>query len=112
MQYAQRLDEMERRFEELTAQMANPAVISDSDLYRKTTKAQSELSDVVSKYREYKHVRNNLDEGRAMLNESDPEMREMAQDEVQRLQPRIESIQEELKFMLLPKDPLDDKNVV
>ena len=55
---------MERRFDELTAQMADPAVISDSDAYRKVTKAQSELSETVSKYREYKHVKHNLDEGR------------------------------------------------
>lgn len=112
MEYAQRLDGMERRFDELTSQMADPVVISDSDAYRKVTKAQSELSDTVGKYREYKHVKHNLDEGRAMLTETDPELRQMAQDEVARLAPELEKIEAELKVLLLPKDPLDEKNVV
>ncbi len=103
---------MERRFDALNAQMADPAVISDSDLYRKTTKAHSELSDAVIKYREYKTVRRNLEEGRSMLTESDPDLREMAQDEVRRLEPLMGEIEEELKILLLPKDPLDEKNVV
>ncbi len=112
MEYAERLNELDRRFEALTAQMADPAVIADSDLYRKTTKAQSEISDVVGKYREYKHVKHNLDEGKAMLAESDLDLREMATEEVARLEPEIARIEADLKFMLLPKDPLDEKNVV
>ncbi len=112
MEYAERLNELDRRFEALTAQMADPAVIADSDLYRKTTKAQSDISDVVAKYREYKHVKHNLDEGKAMLAEADPDLREMAAEEVARLEPEIARIEADLKFMLLPKDPLDEKNVV
>ena len=87
-------------------------MINDSDTYRKVTKAQSALSDSVGKYREYKHVKHNLDEGRAMLAETDPELRQMAQDEVERLTPQLIKIEEELKVMLIPKDPLDEKNVV
>src|SRR5450759_5024223 len=112
MLYAKRLDEAEKRFDEPTRQMADPAVISDSETYRKTSKAHSDLAEVVGKYRDYKHIRQNLDEGRGMLGETDPELRQMAEEEVQRLEPELARIEEELKVLLLPKDPLDEKNIV
>ncbi|MDQ6760688.1 MAG: peptide chain release factor 1 [Acidobacteriota bacterium] len=112
MNYGQKLEQIEARFQDLTNQMADPAVINDSDTYRKTSKTQSELSEIVAKYREYKRVRQNLEEGRSMLEDSDPELRQMASEEVARLEPAMQRIDEELKVLLLPKDPLDDKNVV
>jgi peptide chain release factor 1 len=112
MQYRPKLDEMERRYEELTAQMADPAVINDSAQYRKITKAQSELSEIVGKYREWKTAHQNLEEGRVMLDDSDPDLREMARDEVTRLEPQLAEFEHQLKVMLLPKDPNDDKNIV
>ena len=110
MQYRPKLDEMERRYEELTAQMADASVISDSAQYRKVTKAQSELADIVLKYREWKAVNENLEQARAMQN--DPELAEMAEDEILQLQPQLAEIEQELKIALLPKDPNDDKNIV
>src|SRR6266849_1103417 len=101
MQYAQRLDEMERRFEALTVQMADPAVINDSQQYRK-----------VGKYRQWKAASGNLAEARSMINESDPELRTMAQEEIAKLEPLLVKYEEELKIFLLPKDPNDDKNIV
>jgi peptide chain release factor 1 len=112
MQYAQRLDDIERRFDDLTRQMADPAVINDPDAYRKIAKQQSDLTEVVSKYREYKRARQNYDEARQMIDDSDPELRGMAAEEVARLEPELARIEEELKILLLPKDPLDEKNVV
>src|SRR5271166_3524492 len=112
MQYSQRLDDTEKKFESLTAQMADPAVISDGDAYKKIAKTRSELEEVVNKYREYKHVDHNLQEARGMLEETDPELRQMAQDEVQRLEPELARIESELRILLLPKDPNDEKNVV
>src|SRR6185437_5515868 len=112
MEYTQRLDEIERRFDSLTQQMADPAIINDSDTYRKTAKSQSELEEVVARYREYKQVSRNLEEGRSMLNETDPELRQMAIDEVARLEPELARIEEQLKILLLPKDPNDEKNIV
>src|SRR6266851_5640447 len=112
MQYRQRLDETERRFEALTAQMTDPAIINDPSQYRKIAKAQNDLSEVVSKYREWKAANQHLDEARPMLNESDPELRAMAQEEVAKLEPQLARFEEELKFLLLPKDPNDDKNIV
>ena len=112
MQFAQRLDDIEARYDDLTRQMADPAVIGDSDLYRKTSKAQSDLSEVVAKYREWKRADQNLSEARTMLNETDPELRQMAEEEVARLEPQLQQYEEELKVLLLPKDPNDEKNVV
>src|SRR5260370_39757805 len=92
--------------------MADPVLISDSETYRKTAKSRSELEEVVTKYREYKHVRHNFDEAKQMLEDPDAELRQMAVDEVHRLEPELQRIEEELKVLLLPKDPLDEKNVV
>jgi peptide chain release factor 1 len=112
MQYTQKLDQLEKHFEELTAQMADPAVISDGDQYRKISKAHSDLSEVVGKYREYRQAASELQEARGMLAESDPDMRELAALEIERLEPAITQIEEDLKLLLLPKDPLDEKDVV
>jgi peptide chain release factor 1 len=112
MQFAQKLEHLEKRFQALTDQMADPAVISDSDQYRKVTKAQSELSDIVSKYREWKKAADALSQARAMLQESDPDLRQMAEEEIVKLEPEMVQIEEDLKILLLPKDPNDEKNVV
>jgi peptide chain release factor 1 len=112
MQYQKKLDDIERRFEELTAQMADNAVISDSALYRKVSKQQSDMSDMVNKYREWKSANRNLQEVRPMLEETDAELRTMAQEEVARLEPLLAQYEEELKVLMLPKDPLDEKDVV
>ena len=112
MQFAQKLDQLEKRFDELTQQMADPSIISDADQYRKVAKAQSELSDLVAKYREWKKVEDSLAQARPMLQEKDPELKEMAQMEIAQLEPEKLRIEEELRVLLLPKDPNDDKNVV
>ena len=112
MQYQQKLDDIERKFEDLNRQMADPAVIGDSAQYRKVSKAHNELAEIVSKYREWKTASRNLEEARPMLAESDPELRGMAAEEVARLEPRIAQIEDDLKILLLPKDPLDEKDVV
>jgi peptide chain release factor 1 len=112
MQFAQKLAELEARHDDLTRQMADPAVISDSDTYRKTAKAQSDLTEIVTRYRDWKQAKQNLDDARQMLNEADPDLRQMAQEEVQQLEPEVARYEEELKVLLLPKDPNDEKNVV
>ncbi|MDE3197192.1 MAG: peptide chain release factor 1 [Acidobacteriota bacterium] len=112
MQYAKKLDQIEAHFEELTSQMADPAVIGDGDTYRKVAKAHSDLSEIVAKYREYKQNAGQFEQARAMLSESDPDLRELAQLEIERLEPLLAEIEQELKILLLPKDPNDEKDVV
>jgi peptide chain release factor 1 len=112
MQYTRKLDDLEKHFEEVTLQMADPAVISDGDQYRKVSKAHSDLAEVVGKYREYKNAASQLEQARAMMAEPDPEMRDLAQLEIERLEPEIEQIEQDLKILLLPRDPNDEKDIV
>jgi len=112
MQYRQKLEDIEKRFEELTSQMADPAIINDPSEYRKVTKAQSELQDVVGKFREWKKADADLAEAKSMLGESDAALRGMAEEEVARLEPEITELEHQLKILLLPKDPNDDKNIL
>jgi peptide chain release factor 1 len=112
MQFSQRLNDIEARFDAVTRQMADPAVIADGEAYRKISKTRSELEDVVAKYQDYKLAKRNYDEARSMVDDPDPELRQMAADEIARLEPELVRIEEDLKVLLLPKDPLDEKNVV
>jgi peptide chain release factor 1 len=109
----ERLDQIEARYEELTRALASPEVISDSAKYQKTAKAHSEITSVVEKYREYKDLTRGIAESKGVLaEEKDPEMRAYAQEELDKLVARVASVEEELKILLLPKDPNDEKNVI
>ena len=110
MLISQKLDQLDRRFSELTEQMADPSVISDGERYRKVAKEQSSIEELVLKYRECRRLEGELVQARAML--QDPEMREMAVEEVARLEPAITVLDEEIKVLLLPRDPNDEKDVV
>ncbi|MBV8553580.1 MAG: peptide chain release factor 1 [Acidobacteriaceae bacterium] len=112
MQYIDRLEQAEARYNELTAKMADPAVINDPDEYRKVSKAHSELTELVTKFLEWKKVDQELRDARVMLEETDPDLRQMAELEVTRLEPELAAIEHELQILLLPKDPNDEKNVV
>ena len=99
MQFVPRLQQLEKRFDELTQQMADPSVISDADQYRKVTKAQSEISELVAKFREWKKVEDSLSQARPMLQEPDPELKAMAEQEVAELEPEKLQLEEQLKVM-------------
>ncbi len=109
----ERLDQIEARYEELTQALATPEVIHDSSKYQKTAKAHSDMTPVVEKYREYKDLKKGIAESRAVLaDEKDAEMRAYAQEELTQLEARVATVEEELKVLLLPKDPNDEKDVV
>ncbi len=107
-----RLEQMEQRYDELQGQLSLPEIINDREKYQKAGKALSDLETPVQKFRELKQVRQGLAEARAMLAESDSDMRAMATEEIAALEPREAAIEEELKVLLLPKDPNDEKNVI
>ncbi len=107
-----RLEHMEQRYNELSAQLSLPEVITDHDKYQKAGRALRELEAPVMKFRELKEIRRGLSEARAMLAEADPEMRAMAEEEIASLAPREPVLEEEIKLLLLPKDPNDEKNVI
>ncbi len=109
----ERLDQIESKYDELTQALATPEVISDSARYQKTAKAHSELAPVVEKYREYKDLKRGIAESKAVIaEESDAEMRAYALEELAKLEEHIGKVEEELKVLLIPKDPNDEKNVV
>ena len=105
-----RLEQMEQRYDELSEQMGMPEIINDHEKYQKAGRALRELTEPVAKYRELKQVQAGLAEARAML--SDPDMKEMAEEELAELEPREPLLQEQIKILLLPKDPNDEKNVI
>jgi len=107
-----RLEQTEERYEELGRQLSDPAIVNDQANYRKVSKQHRDLEETVEKYREYRKLRDGVSEAKAMLGESDAEMRAMAEDELATLEPQLAKVEEELKVLLLPKDPNDDKNII
>jgi peptide chain release factor 1 len=109
----ERLDQIEARYEELTQALSTPDITSDSSRYQKTAKAHSEITPMVEKYREFKELRKGISESKALLaDEKDPDLRAYAQEELEKLEPRIAVVEEELRILLLPKDPNDEKDVI
>lgn len=109
----ERLNQIEAKYEELTKALASPEVIGDSSKYQKTAKAHSELSEIVEKYREYKDLQKGIEESKVMVaEESDADLRAYAQEELLRLEERLAAAESELKVLLIPKDPNDEKNVI
>jgi peptide chain release factor 1 len=107
-----RLDQMEARYEELGQQLADPALISDQKKFTEVARSHRELEPVVEKFREYRQVKQGVADAKTMLTEDDAEIREMAEAELLALEPRLAELEEQLKIMLLPKDPNDEKNIV
>ena len=109
----ERLEQIEAKYEELTHALASPEVINDSARYQKTAKAHSELVSVVEKFREHKDLKRGIAESRALAaDETDAEMRAYAQQELAQLEERMARVEEDLKLLLIPKDPNDEKNVI
>src|ERR1700758_565403 len=108
-----RLDQLEARYEELTRALASPEIISDSAKYQKTAKAHSEIAPVVEKHRESKDRKRGIAESRALLaEEKDADMRAYAQEELDKLEVRLGQVEQDLKVLLIPKDPNDEKDVI
>src|ERR1700751_6142035 len=109
----ERLSQIESRYEELTRALASPEVINDSAKYQKTAKAHSELTDIVEKYREYKDLTRGIAESKAVLaDEKDPDMRAYTQEELTQLEARVGQVEADLKVLLIPQDPNDEKDVI
>src|SRR3954469_8989243 len=107
------LENVETKYNELTQALASPEIVSDSARYQKTAKAHSEISEIVEKYREYKDLKRGIAESKTMVAaESDAEMRAMAPEELTSLEARLKAVEDDLKVLLIPKDPNDDKNVI
>ena len=106
----QKLEAVEQRYEELNKKISDPEVIARQDEWKNLMKEHAALVDVVEKYREYKKAQSDLEEAQQMLNDKD--LKELAEMEIDELRNKIPQIEEELKILLIPKDPDDDKNII
>ena len=108
-----KLDDILIHYEELMQELNNPSVTEDQNRFRKLMKEQADLADLVETYTQYKKAKQTVEDSLALLEEeSDEEMREMAKEELSEAKKQIEALEQELKILLLPKDPNDDKNII
>lgn len=108
-----RLDDMLRHYEELMLELNNPSVAEDQRKFRKLMKEQADLAPIVDAYKQYKQAKQDVEDSLVLLDEeSDEEMKELAKEELADAKKRIEELEQELKILLLPKDPNDEKNVI
>jgi len=107
-----RLDQLEARYEDLGRQLSDPNIVSDQENYRKVSKQHRDMEPTVEKFREFRKLNTAISDAKTMLSESDPDIREMAQAELNELEPKLAAVEADLKILLLPKDPNDDKNIV
>ena len=107
-----KLADIERRYIELSDKINDPEVINNNEEWRKLMKEHSDITPIIEKYKEYKETKQAIDDAKEMLNESDEEMRQLAKEELSEATERFEKIKEEIKILLIPKDPNDEKNVI
>jgi peptide chain release factor 1 len=109
----EKLDQIEAKYDELTQQLASPEVHADSGRFQRLAKMHAEMGEMVAKYREWREIEKGHREVKQMAAEADdPEMKQLAQDEQRQLEQHREAVERELKLLLLPKDPNDEKNVL
>lgn len=106
----QKLDDVEKKYEDLTQKISDPDIIAAQNEWKNYMKEHSDLEPIVMKYREYKKVKNSLEEAKEMLN--DPELKELAEMEMLDAKEKLPKLEEELKILLIPKDPDDDKDII
>ena len=104
------LNDVEKRYEELTKLISDPDVISNQNTWRKYMKEHSDLEPIVMKYREYKKVESDLEAAKEMMNDKD--LKDLAEEEMLKAKEKLPKLEEELKILLIPKDPDDDKNII
>lgn len=107
-----KLESLERKFLDLEQELADPTVFNDQDRYRKLTKAHSDLKPVVDIFRQYRELKQNLSDNQELLNDADPDIREMAHEEIKSIEEKLPKLEHDLKVLLLPTDPLDEKNII
>lgn len=110
--YLDKLAAIHERFEYVEESLGNPEIVADMDKFASLNKEYKELKSIVEVYFEYKNLLGNIETAKAALSDNDPDMREMAKEELDSLLPQVEPLEEKIKFLLIPKDPEDSKDVV
>lgn len=107
-----KLDFILEKYEELSMKVSDPDVINNQPLWQKHIKEMGEMEPIVNKYKEYKKAKESVAEAKEMLESGDDELKELAKMELSELEDKIPEMEDELKILLLPKDPNDEKNVI
>src|SRR5579875_4219000 len=107
-----KLDQIEARYKDLGRQLGEPSLLADQKKFQTVAKQHRDLEPTVEKFREYRKLRDAIAEAKAMASDSDADVRAMAEEELAELEPKLPVVEEELKVLLLPKDPNDDKNII
>ena len=108
----EKLRDLEKRYIDLSDKINDPEVISNNEEWRKLMKEHSDIGPIVNKYKEYEQTKQAIEDSKEMLNESDEEMRQLAKEELNENTEKLEQIKEDIKVLLIPKDPNDEKNVI
>ena len=110
---SEKLEQIEARYDEMTQELSSPEILADTGRYQKIAKTHAELAEMVAKYREWKQLEKGLRDAKQLATEADDaEMRQMAHEEMKELEAKLEKAEQELKYLMLPKDPNDEKNVI
>ena len=107
-----KLEGLEKKYMELEQALAQPEVYNDQDQYRKLTKAHADLHDVVELFRRHRSLTQEMEENKQLLHDSDPDIKAMAQEEIAAAEAELPELEHKIKVLLLPKDPLDEKNTI
>ncbi len=107
-----KIRDIERRYEEYEVELASPDILKDQKLYQKVAKEHRLLEPIVATFRKYQSVKDEIEDNKTLLNDSDPEIRKLAKEEIASLTSELARLEDELKILLIPKDPNDEKNIL
>ncbi|MBK5100438.1 MAG: peptide chain release factor 1 [Desulfobacteraceae bacterium] len=107
-----KIEEIEQRYDELEAHLGRPEILRDQELYRSLLKEHSALMPIITIFRKYKSVQDQIEGSRSLLDDPDPEMKKLAKEEIDSLQAELKQLEKDLRVLLLPKDPNDEKNIL
>lgn len=107
-----KLDALEQEYLQIESDLSDPQVYGDQDKYRRLSKSHADLAPVVSAFREYRALSSEIDDNKELLRDNDPEIRELAEAEIERLKQALAGLEQKLQLLLLPNDPMDEKNII
>ncbi len=107
-----KIQELELRYDEYESQLGSPDLLKDQKTYKKVAKKHSQLTPIITVYRRHKSIQNEIDDNKTLLDDSDPEIKKLAKEEIETLSFELDRIESKLKVLLLPKDPNDEKNIL
>ncbi len=107
-----KLEALERQYMDLESDLSNPEIYNDQERYKKLAKAHSDLKEIVATFREHRQLSQDLEDNKEMLHDEDEDIRAMAEDEIHKIKAKLPELEQQMKVLLLPPDPMDEKNII